>query len=107
MLTATPADERCILEMGDIVAIRMLEEIRGVKGSSYFVQMSLRFQEEEEEEGFYKSFCQPTQPITCANHGNQQRLPQKITLRAFVPQFPVKLPLSVFHMKHVLASFAT
>ena len=30
-------------------------------------------EEEEEEEGFgFNKLLQPTRPITCANHGNQQ-----------------------------------
>ncbi len=59
MLTATAAGERCIVEMGDDVAIRiwMLEAIRAVKGSSYFVSCKHKCQ-------LYESRSLPTATAT-------------------------------------------
>lgn len=81
VLTAIAADERCILEMGDDVDI------------------CLRM---------WESLCPPSTNAICTRVDHfQQRLPQKITIRNFVHQFPMKLPVSVFHVKHVLPSVAT
>jgi hypothetical protein len=48
----------------------------------------------------FTSFCQPTQPIACANHGNQKKKKKKKDFTSFCQ------PTQLVHVQKVHAAFA-